>query len=188
MSRPDQLAILADIARVAAEHPGLGEDVVRELRGRLRWRQPHEPMLYEFRAYVDRVSCLPVEMLREHLGLVAYPLIHRPRPAAAPPAESVDLMAEDQPAVGAPPAGASAGREPVAGDGPRGRSVRTPRPGRPGWTPELFEARYRAARERATPPYTYRSIAAQFEMLDGETGIDPDHLRKLMKRYGQAPG
>ena len=54
----------------------------------------------------------------------------------------------------------------------------------PGWTPELFAARYRAARERATPPYTDQSIAAHLEMLDGETGTEPDYLRKLVKRFG----
>ena len=81
MSRPDRLAILADIARVAAEYPDLGEEVVRELRGRLRWRQPHEPTLDEFRAYVERLSGLGAEVLRLQLGLVTYPVKHRPRPA-----------------------------------------------------------------------------------------------------------
>ena len=39
-----------DITRVAAEYPDLGEEVVGALRGRLRWRQPHEPTLDELRA------------------------------------------------------------------------------------------------------------------------------------------
>jgi len=73
-------------------------------------------------------------------------------------------------------------------DPPGSPSPRPPRPGRPSWTPELFSARYQAARARAIPPYTYPSIADQFEMLDGSVGTDPDHLRKLMKRYGQTPG
>lgn len=81
MSRPDRLAILADIARVSAEYPDLGEEVVRALRGRLRWRQPHEPTLDEFRAYVERLSGLGVDVLRLQLGLTAYPVKHRPRPA-----------------------------------------------------------------------------------------------------------
>lgn len=82
MSRPDRLAILADIARVGAEYPDLGEEVVRALRGRLRWRQPHEPTLDEFRAYVERLSGLGADALRLELGLVAYPARHRPRPAS----------------------------------------------------------------------------------------------------------
>lgn len=89
MSRPDGLTVMADIVRVAAEHPGLGEDVVRELRGRLRWRQPHEPTLDELRAYVERVSPLGVDVLRLKLGLDPYPIIHlsrRPPEAEAPEA------------------------------------------------------------------------------------------------------
>lgn len=70
----------------------------------------------------------------------------------------------------------------------RPRAVRARPPGRPAWTPELFATRYQAARDRAMPPHTYQSIADQFEMLDGSVGADPDHLRKLMKRYGQTPG
>jgi hypothetical protein len=66
-------------------------------------------------------------------------------------------------------------------------AVDAPKAGRPGWTPELFAARYRAARERATPPHTYRSVAAHFVMLDGTVGADPDHLRKLVRRFGPAP-
>jgi hypothetical protein len=87
VSRPDRLAILADIARVAAEHPDLGEEVVGSLRGRLRWRQPHEPTLDELRAYVERLSGLGAEALRLQLGLVTGPVIHLPRraPAAAAP-------------------------------------------------------------------------------------------------------
>lgn len=83
MSRPDRLAILADIARVAAEYPDLGEEVVGALRGRLRWRQPHEPTLDELRAYVERLLGLGADALRLELGLVAYPARHRPRPAPA---------------------------------------------------------------------------------------------------------
>jgi hypothetical protein len=86
VSRPDRLAILADIARVAAEYPDLGEEVVGAIRGRLRWRQPHEPTLDELRAYVERVSSLGVDALRLQLGLVTYPVIHLSR--RAPEAEA----------------------------------------------------------------------------------------------------
>ena len=59
--------------------------------------------------------------------------------------------------------------------------------GRPGWTAELFWARYREARGRATPPYTYRAVAMHFEILDGTRGTDPEYLRKLVRRYGLPP-
>ena len=57
------------------------------------------------------------------------------------------------------------------------------RPGRPGWTDELFRTRYQEARDRAKPPYTFRAIASHFEALDGTRGVDPDWLRKLVGRY-----
>ena len=83
MSRPDRLVILADIARVAAEFPDLGEEVVGALRGRLRWRHVDEPTLDEFRAYVERLSGLGADALRLQLGLVTGPVIHLPRRAPA---------------------------------------------------------------------------------------------------------
>ena len=83
MSRPDRLAIMADVARVAAEYPDLGEEVVGALRGRLRWRQVDEPTLDEFRAYVERLSGLGADALRLQLGLVTGPVIHLPRRAPA---------------------------------------------------------------------------------------------------------
>ena len=76
-----------------------------------------------------------------------------------------------------------------SGDGTqRARAVPARRPGRPAWTAELFAVRYRAALERAAAPHTYQSVADQFEMLDGSIGTDPDHLRKLIRRYGPTPG
>ena len=66
-------------------------------------------------------------------------------------------------------------------------SARARRPGRPGWTRELFWSRYCDARARSAPPHTYASIAAHFEMLDGELGTEPDYLRKLVKRFGLPP-
>lgn len=61
------------------------------------------------------------------------------------------------------------------------------RPGRPGWTAELFWARYREARGRATPPYTDRAVAPYFETLDGTHGTNPDYLRKLARKHGRPP-
>jgi hypothetical protein len=36
----------------------------------------------------------------------------------------------------------------------------------------------------ATPPLTYRNIAPHFETLDGNVGMDPEYLRKLVSRFG----
>ena len=83
--------------------------------------------------------------------------------------------------LGLPPA-ATAAREPTEATG-----LRTRRPGRPGWTQELFWAHYCDARGRSGPVDTYAAIAAQFEMLDGELGTEPDYLRKLVKRFGLPP-
>jgi hypothetical protein len=61
------------------------------------------------------------------------------------------------------------------------------RPGRPPWTAEKFWARYRDARARATPPYTYRAIAPHFQTLDDTRGTDPEYVRKLVRRFGLPP-
>ncbi len=60
-------------------------------------------------------------------------------------------------------------------------------PGRPGWTAEEFWARWRDACSRSTPPFTPRSVARQFDTLDGNRGTDPDYVRKLVRRYGLPP-
>jgi hypothetical protein len=60
-------------------------------------------------------------------------------------------------------------------------------PGRPPWTAEKFWARYREACARATPPYTYPSVAPHFEVLDGTRGTDPEYLRKLVRKHGLPP-
>lgn len=75
----------------------------------------------------------------------------------------------------------------TGGDGAPDRLGIPRRPGRPAWTPELFRARYREARDRTDPPHTNASIAANLEMLDGATGTDPDYLRKLVQRFGLPP-
>lgn len=67
---------------------------------------------------------------------------------------------------------------------PRGRARNA---GRPGWTPERFWTHYCDAVGRADPAHTNASIAAQFEMLDGVMGIEPDSLRKLVRRFGLPP-
>ena len=76
-------------------------------------------------------------------------------------------------------------RPPRPGIDPTGRARR---PGRPGWTPELFWARYRDAYERSEPPHSYRLVALHFVTLDGHRGTDAEYLRKLVRRFGLPPG
>lgn len=64
---------------------------------------------------------------------------------------------------------------------------RTGQPGRPAWTCDRFWTRYQEALGRSDPPHTNASIAAHFEMLDGAVGIEPDYLRKLVRRFGLPP-
>ena len=160
MSRSDPLLMLADIARMEAERPELDVVLIAAIYHHLLAIDGRQPTLAEFRAYVDHVSCLGEEGLRQELGVV----------------EIGRDGARGRPDHAAPTADATRG----PGDAHR--------LGRPGWTVELFAARYQAAKELATPPYTYRSVAAHFVMLDGTVGADPDHLRKLVKRYRRIPG
>jgi hypothetical protein len=164
MSRSDPLLMLADIALLEAERPDLDVVLIAAIYHHLLAIEERQPTLDEFRAYVDRVSCLGEEALRQELEVVdigrGWTRVRPGRPAAdGTPRPRTDAAPLD-----------------------------APRLGRPGWTVELFATRYQAAKARATPPYTYRSIAAHFEMLDGTVGADPDHLRKLVRRYGPAPG
>jgi hypothetical protein len=165
---PDPLLMSADIARVASERPELEEDLVQALYQHLVLVQGRQPTLEERREYVDRVSSLDQGRLRQRLGLEPRKRGGRRTATRLPTATKPTARVADADR----PAGAGATR----------------RPGRPGWTRELFAARYQAALRRAAPPHTYQAIADQFEMLDGSVGTDPDHLRKLMKRFGQAPG
>jgi len=86
----------------------------------------------------------------------------------------------DSPVTQPSPSATTSEGAPTSGQSPR-------RAGRPGWTHELFWARYRDALGRTDPPHTNASIAAHFEMLDGATGTEPNHLRKLVKRFGLPP-
>ncbi len=163
MTNPDPLLMSADIARVSAERPDLDDELVAALYQHLVLVKGRQPTIAKLREYVDRVSCLDQDTLRQRLGLAP-----RRRRGRRPRALERQPDAKATPPATPPVSPRSAARQ----------------RGRPGWTPELFAARYLAARERATPPYTDQSIAAHLEMLDGETGTEPDYLRKLVKRFG----
>jgi hypothetical protein len=66
---PDPLLMSADIARVAAERPELDEDLVQALYQHLVLIQGRQPTIDELREYVDRVSSLDHDRLRQRLGL-----------------------------------------------------------------------------------------------------------------------
>ena len=70
MTNPDPLIMSADIARVAAERPELGEELVAALYHHLVLIEARQPTVDELREYVDRVSCLDQETLRQRLGLM----------------------------------------------------------------------------------------------------------------------
>lgn len=172
MRHPDPLMMLADIARVASERPELGEELVQALYQHLVLIEGRQPSLDELREYVDRLSSLDERALRQRLGLLA----RRKRGQVA--ASTPEHHRPSEPAT-------------VLADGRDGfelqraeRRRHSRRPGRPGWTDELFWARYQEALDRATPPYTYRSIAPHFETLDGTRDTDPEYLRKLVRRHG----
>lgn len=67
MRHPDPLVMWADVARVAAEHPELGEDLIHALQERLIVRESRQPTIDELRAYVDQVSSLGPRALRRYL-------------------------------------------------------------------------------------------------------------------------
>ena len=150
MSRSDPLLMLADIARLASEHPDLDEALVRAVYQHQAMTTGRQPTLRQARAYIGHLTTrLDDATIRVTLGL---PPVTKARTSSS----------------GAPVA-------------------RPRRAGRPGWTHELFWTRYRDALGRADPSHTSASIAAHLEMLDGETGTEPDYLRKLVRRFGVPP-
>ena len=56
------------------------------------------------------------------------------------------------------------------------------KPGRPGWTRRLFDERWESANRLAEEPKTIPHVADHFGAFDGTVGIDPDHLRRLVRR------
>ncbi len=89
------------------------------------------------------------------------------------------------------------GDGPVSRDGRRQQVTRAPdasgsiprrRPGRPGWTPDLFEARWSDAWRLTPPPRTFKALAKHFRPLDGAVGqVTSDHLGRLRRRFPE-PG
>ena len=71
MRHPDPLIMSADIARVVAERPEMGEELVRALYQHLVLIEGRQPEIDELRDYVDRLSSLDERALRQRLGLVA---------------------------------------------------------------------------------------------------------------------
>jgi hypothetical protein len=164
VSKLDPLLMRADIARVGAERPDLDHTIVRGLYEHFLDVQGRQPDLDEFRDYVDRItSSIEWLDLRE--------LLDPHEPTVEERAAYEEAAFHSDRVVNAV----------TVAPGPR-------RPGRPGWTADLFWARYGDACARADPPCTYRSVARHFESLDGGRGIDPDHLRKLARRFGPPPG
>jgi hypothetical protein len=83
MRHPDPLIMSADIARVASERPELGEELVRALYQHLVLIKGRQPEIDELRQYVDRLSSLDEQDLRQRLGLAAPRPATRPRPTRA---------------------------------------------------------------------------------------------------------
>ena len=192
MRHPDPLIMSADIARVASERPELDEELIQAIYQHLVLIERRQPTIDELREYVDRVSSLAQDKLRQRLGLGRRKRGPRgPAMARRPsPTRTTSAVAEGMTFDAGIHEESGHGRVQAeeADAGPADRRSVARGPGRPGWTSELFSTRYQAALDRATPPYTHQSIADQFEMLDGSVGPDPDHLRKLLKRYGRPPG
>ncbi|MBI3749111.1 MAG: hypothetical protein HY262_09750 [Chloroflexi bacterium] len=69
MSHPDPLIMSADIARVVAERPEMGEELVRALYHHLVLIEGRQPEIDELRGYVDRLSSLDERTIRQRLGL-----------------------------------------------------------------------------------------------------------------------
>jgi hypothetical protein len=71
----------------------------------------------------------------------------------------------------------------LAGGPERTRPAPARGPGRPGWTKDVFWARYREAEAATGLPRTEATLAANFQALDGSIGVDADHLRRLRRKF-----
>ncbi len=159
-NHPDPILMRAHISRVVSEFPALDPVLIERIYQHLvvvRLRQPTRDELREY--VVELTSSVDEATLRGLLGL-------------APPSRG---------------AGTTRPQRSASGQDPKDGSRATRRSGRPAWTAELFWTRYRDACVRSALPHSFRSVAPNFDTLDGVRGIDPDHLRKLARRFGLPP-
>jgi hypothetical protein len=159
MPKLDRWTMRARVGRVERERPDLEHSIVKGLYRNYSEMREREPTLDEFREYVHEItSTVEWRDLHEWFS--------RHEPTVEEKAALLDGIGPVAPAV----------------------LVHRPRrPGRPGWTAELFWSRYREALANAPPPQTYRVIAPLFVALDGTEGTSPEYLRKLVRRFGLPP-
>jgi hypothetical protein len=153
--REDRLSGWADVAAVAAE-TGLSHELVTRIHERLVRVRGKSPT----REDLGRYAAYGAERLGEggfrlYLGMPADPA-HLVTPSALALLEVVAAKAEVW------------------------RRWRRPRT----WTKGEFRLRYIDASLLTTPPYTPRRVAPHFVTLAGKRGIDLDHLRSLIRRFG----
>jgi len=55
--------------------------------------------------------------------------------------------------------------------------------GRPGWTQDLFDRHFQEAEAATDPPRSVERLAASFPRRDGTPGIEPDSLRRLIRKF-----
>ncbi len=166
MPNLDRWTMRARVARVERERPDLEHSIVKGLYRDYFEAREREPSLDEFREYVHEITST-IEWRDLHDWFSRHEPTEEEKAALDPWArvEAVDPT-------------------PAAEGSPVGRWRQ---PGRPGWTPELFWARYREAVAKAPPPHTYSAIAPHFVALDGTKGTSPEYLRKLVRRFGLPP-
>jgi hypothetical protein len=135
MSSLDPLLMSADITLLEAERPDLDVVLIAAIYHHLLAIEGRQPSLDEFREYVEHVSCLGEEALRQHLGLE----LRRPR---------------RRPQAVERPTGASARRDSGVGR-PRGTGL---------LTVEAVRAAHQAVRaERGRQP-TQEALAERLEV------------------------
>ena len=69
MSQVDYLLMVADAARLAAQHPELDEELIQGIWRHLLATQGRQPTLEDVQAYIDRVSNLDERTIRLGVGL-----------------------------------------------------------------------------------------------------------------------
>ena len=153
-SHPVPLSARADIAAVANE-TGLSREVVARLRKHLTGTDGKPPDREDLGSYaVFGAEHLGEGGLRLYLELPADP----DHPATAAARWLLEQWAAED-----------------AAWSKRRRGT---------WFDGRFWVAYLDACKRTTPPYTPLSVAPHFDTLHGRRGISPNHLRRLMRRFG----